>query len=138
MNKTIDAGRLASWISDLQFTDYEDKETYEIYQNIIEGLKDFPSVGSLQKWISVKEDLPKKPGEYICTCRWDESESFEVAVLEYGSPVNNRWAGSDRVFSNGYAFGENWGADGESEMDNIEEVIAWMPLPDPFEPMEDF
>ena len=90
------------------------------------------SARSDQNWIPVTECLPKKSGVYIVTCRWDESDPFRADVLEYGRPVNERWKDSDRVFPEGYAFGENWGHDGKSEMDNIEEVIAWMPMPDPY------
>lgn len=138
MEKAIESNKLAKWITDLQVADYEDKEICEIYQNILNGIEDFPSAGELQKWIPVTERLPKAPGDYICTSRWDDSESFRVSVLEYGSPVNERWKGSDRVFPNGFAFGEDWRHDGYSEMDNIEEVIAWMPLPTMYEPLEDF
>lgn len=132
MNKTIDAGRLVSWISDWQFSEQDNKRLYDVLETILSSIEKMPSCGAEMKWNPVKESLPKEAGDYICTCRWDKDEPFRVDVLEYGSPVNKHWAGSDRVFSNGYAFGENWGTGDESEMDNIEEVIAWMPLPDPF------
>lgn len=138
MEKAIESSKLAKWISDLQVADYEDKEICEIYQNILNGIEDFPSAGELQKWIPVTESLPKVPGDYICTARWDINEPFSVSVLEYGAPVNERWIGSDRVFKNGYAFGEDWSHDGISEMDNIQEVLAWMPLPESYSLMEDF
>ena len=98
--------------------------------------KGVPSAGFAEKWIPVKKGLPLKKGKYLCTCRWDESVDFRVDVLEYGTPVNEFWVGSDRIFPNGYAFGEDWGRNGENDIDNIEEVIAWMPLPNVYIPRE--
>lgn len=84
------------------------------------------------KWISVEERLPDKAGWYIVTSKWEDKAEYSVEFLEYGTPVSEEWKGSDRVFANGYAFGTNWGYNGETEMDNLEKVIAWMPIPEPY------
>jgi len=80
-------------------------------------------------WIPVEEALPEKAGEYLVTSRWDETEDFRTSILEYGFKVESDWDGSERVLKNGAAFGEDW----NGEMDNIEETIAWRPLPAPFQ-----
>lgn len=54
------------------------------------------------KWIPVTERLPKNPAQVLVTYSWGE-----VTVGEYW---NN---------------GEGWGINGE-------EVLAWMPLPEPY------
>lgn len=87
-------------------------------------------------WISVKERLPEKNGDYICTCRWSEDfdKDFHVDVLEYNTQISPSISDDlkDRIFSNGGAFGEMW-PDG---LDNLMEVKAWMPLPEVYEEIE--
>lgn len=78
-------------------------------------------------WISVTERLPDEMGQYICTSRWDKEDDYSVNALDYGM-ANDANKENDRVFENGYAFGENW-CDG---IDNIDEVIAWMEMPEPY------
>ena len=81
-----------------------------------------------QEWIPCSERLPEAEGCYITTARWKDNEPFYVCENEYGFKINERWNGSDRIFDNGAAFGDMWG----DEIDNLMEVIAWMPLPVPY------
>lgn len=78
------------------------------------------------QWIPCEKRLPEKEGEYIVTTRRDEDGDFRVTTLEYGFKVVDRWKDSNGVLPNGAAFGDEW-PDG---MANIEEPIAWMPLPE--------
>ena len=116
------------------------KEAAEVLKRIRDGLDEMGELNDksreafdaalaaleAERWIPCEKRLPEKEGEYIVTTRWDENGDFRVTTLEYGFKVVDRWKDSDRVFPNGAAFGEEW-ADG---MDNIEETIAWMPLPE--------
>ena len=60
------------------------------------------TVGEAPRWIPVTERLPENPAQVLVTYSWGE-----VTVGEYW---NN---------------GEGWGTYGE-------EVLAWMPLPEPY------
>lgn len=79
-----------------------------------------------QQWISVDERLPEKEGYYLVTSRTFE-EDFETNLCEYGYNINDIWKGSSRLMKDGSAFGEMW----HGEIDNVQETIAWMPLPKP-------
>ena len=82
-----------------------------------------------QRWIPVTERLPKKAGRYFVTARWNENMGYLVDALDYGFKVNEDWEGTDYIFPNGGAFGEDW----NGEMDNLEkDILAWMPLPTPY------
>lgn len=82
-------------------------------------------------WIPVTERLPEEAGDYLVTTRWADTDKFRTDVLEYGTPANKSVIEShpERVFDNRYAFGEWW----DYCMENVEEVIAWMPLPKAYE-----
>lgn len=82
------------------------------------------------QWISVKERLPEEEDAYICTARWNSNEDYAVKLLEWSTRISPTIPDSmaQRVYENGGAFGEMW-SDG---LDNLEEVIAWQPLPKPY------
>lgn len=85
------------------------------------------------KWIPVAERLPEKEGEYIVTGRFDENSEFYVEIINWGYNINSvsLSRNSERVYSNGGAFGELWG----NEIDNLYEVKAWMPIPEAWQGM---
>ena len=85
------------------------------------------------KWVPVSEKLPDEEGYYMCTVK-DPSLLEELVVLElyYGHPIAPNAYDKTYCFGD-YAFGEKW----PNGMDNIEEVIAWMPLPEPYKEGED-
>lgn len=93
-------------------------------------------------WISVKERLPEKPGKYLVTCRWGKNDAWHVDDLEYDFEINafSRLEREDMIFENGGAFGELFpyvDEDGNEEpgrwaLDNLYEVSAWMPYPEPY------
>lgn len=94
------------------------------------------------KWIPVKERLPEKPEdgkypEYICTARWENDKPYGVGLIEWGKVSKfvledlEEYGDNDcedRIYD-GYAFGDAWSNGIEDCMD----VIAWMPLPEPYE-----
>ena len=84
----------------------EKQKEFEAYEMAIEAL----SVEAEQHWIPCSEGLPKENGEYIV--------SLEDSVYPWAKFFNGKWF---MLSFNGIAreFGEY-------------EVIAWMPLPEPY------
>ena len=90
-------------------------------------------------WTLVSERLPEKAGRYLCTSRWDkdsenkDASEWRTELLDYGiAAPNSAGRANGRCFGE-FGFGELW-SDG---IDNIEEVIAWMPLPEPCQIIEE-
>ena len=86
--------------------------------DIVEGLKTAiaiidvaPTIEPKQEWIPCEERLPKRQGYYICTCK-DGSKNKRTTTIKW----SNGWQQSGaRAY---------W------------KVIAWMPLPEPYQPKE--
>ena len=87
-----------------------------------------PSAQPEQQWIPCSERLPEKEGKYLVTVRWSPNGKFRVDVVDYGHKVDDAWLEKEWLLSGGSAFGERWG----DTIDNIEETLAWMPLPEPW------
>lgn len=85
------------------------------------------------EWISVKKELPKEDGSYLCTViapfiSGGKGKTIRlVAEFEYGR-LAPRVSCEEYAF-NGYGFGERW-SDG---IDNLVNVVAWAELPSPYE-----
>jgi hypothetical protein len=85
---------------------------YEEHKLILELLEQEP------RWISVSEDAP--PKETICL--WcNKQGSVFTSAITYRSE-NNSYVGKHGYFSNG--------------LENHGDIVAWMPLPLPYEPQE--
>ena len=72
------------------------------------------------KWIPCSERLPEKDQSVLVQPRWAD-EKFEL-VIAWRSV--NRWSGKDE-----------W--EHENDYFDDDEVIAWMPLPEPYKESED-
>lgn len=81
------------------------------------GIKKLPSAQPEQRWIPVSEGLPKEYGEYICTMENGQ-------VQECGFVPENQ-----RGLVDGWSTCE---ADGHKSL-GYADVLAWMPLPEPWE-----
>lgn len=90
--------------------------------NFWEGLQKLPPVTPKEKigWIPISERLPEDYGEYICTMSNDNVQ--ECGFVPSG----------EKGLIAGWSTCE---ADGFKKLD-YQDVIAWMPLPAPFEPQE--
>ena len=87
------------------------------------AIQELPSVRPQEpKWISVSERLPKSSGVYIVS-RWF-SDGEESAILTDANYYdgNGDWYNDNRI---------NWGRDLVTD-----KIVAWMPLPKPYEPQE--
>ena len=82
----------------------------EIQEKLIKSLDTVPTVQAIPQWIPVIERLPEEHKE-VLTCSFGgfiEIQSFEDSYGGYWENQNGVWS-------------------------NIDEVIAWMPLPEPYE-----
>lgn len=82
-------------------------------QSILENL---PSAQPEQRWIPCSERLPEEDGQYLITVKYKHvNENYEDVYAEHGEWYEGRW---DMLCS---------GHCGE-----VEDIIAWMPLPVPY------
>lgn len=71
------------------------------------------------KWIPCSERLPEADGQYLITVKYKPEADYEDIYAEHGEWTDGRWD----MFCFGHC--------GE-----VEDIIAWMPLPEPYEPQE--
>ena len=76
------------------------------------------------KWIPVEEALPKSQNEYLATVNFDGDTYVEC--LHYGKPLMANREVKGECF---YDSDDEWG---DVVYDTGTEVIAWMPLPQPY------
>lgn len=74
-------------------------------------LKEIPSAHPEQRWIPVSERLPEEYGNYLITT---DDDNVYIGTTKANL---NGWSGCD---ANGFFW---WG----------EKVVAWMPLPEPYQ-----
>ena len=75
-------------------------------------------------WIPVEEALPKSQNEYLVTVNFDGDTYVEC--LHYGKPLMANREVKGECF---YDSDDEWG---DVVYDTGTEVIAWMPLPQPY------
>lgn len=68
-------------------------------------------------WIPCSERLPEENGQYLITVKYKPEADYENIYAEHGEWTDGRWD----MFCFGHC--------GE-----VEDIIAWMPLPEPYEP----
>ena len=69
------------------------------------GIKKLPSAQPEQRWISVSERLPDKEGNYLMTAQPTYNHAKDIRIAHW----SGRWVGYVKS-----------------------EIIAWMPLPEPY------
>lgn len=67
-----------------------------------------------QKWISVKEELPKKQRDYLCVCQFGDDPSWRWPLVLMFYP--------DKNGDNGYVKGPHFADEGLNDM----RVVYWM------------
>lgn len=85
----------------------------------ITALVDVPAadVEPVQRWIPITDGLPEEEGQYLVSC--DSDFAIEVArfYIDDEDDEEDRWFGCD------------W--------NDPEDIVAWMPLPEPYKGGED-
>ena len=90
------------------------------------SVKKLPHVTPTQRWISVSERLPKEDGEYLLFGKIDEDEENYIFIGEYDS-CGEQFGIWQEQFDR-----TTLGCLG-SEFFEYSSVIAWQPLPKPYE-----
>ena len=94
------------------------QKTAEKYRQIADWLKELKQLKEQTRWIPVSERLPEEDGQYLITVKYKHvNDSYEDVYAEHGEWHDGRWD----MFCFGHC--------GE-----VEEIIAWMPLPAPYKP----
>ena len=78
-------------------------------------IKNMPTIEPEQRWIPCSERLPEESGQYIITVKYVHVDGYEDLYAEHGEWDGDRWD----MFCLGHC----------GEVDGI---IAWMPLPEPY------
>ena len=103
--------------------DYDDGMVFEALSNAIRDIALLPSAQPEQRWVPCSEWIPKENGRYLvtrglnaCGNLWNRTYIVNYSDL-MGLKKNKVW----------------WdGNVGKSDFETYDDVIAWMPLPEPF------
>lgn len=87
---------------------------------VFESVKKLPSVQPEQRWIPISERLPEEDGDYFVTL-----ENGVVTKLGYSTAQRTTYPKGFYYISNGFSWRQI-----------INPVIAWMPLPEKYQPEE--
>ena len=79
-------------------------------------IKNMPTIEPEQRWIPCSERLPEESGQYIITVKYVHVDGYEDLYAEHGEWDGDHW----EMFCLGHC--------GE-----VEDIIAWMPLPEPYQ-----
>ena len=85
----------------------------ELLDDFYKAIDDAPTIEPKQEWIPCEERLPEESGMYLCTC--NDGYDNRTTFVKYQKRFS-RW---DLAGTRSY-----W------------EVIAWMPLPEPYQTKE--
>ena len=104
---------------------FKEKARVDEIDNCIAMVVNEPSVTPQPRWIPVSERLPKANGRYVvtrglnaCGALWNR-----VYIVNYSDLMGLK---SERIWWDGNV--------GKSDFKRIDDVIAWMPLPEPYKP----
>jgi len=89
------------------------------HRQLAEWLKELKQLRKQTRWIPCSERLPEEDGQYLITVKYKPEADYENIYAEHGEWIDGRWD----MFCFGHC--------GE-----VEGIVAWMPLPAPFEPQE--
>lgn len=89
----------------------------------VELTKAAPKVG---EWIPVSERLPEENGSYLCQINFANHEIIDVLFFATNLYKVDKWDFSDKKRAGFYDCEYDWGCF------EVYDVIAWMPLPEPY------
>lgn len=80
----------------------------------------------MSEWIPCSERLPERNGAYLVWMQWPCDEEPTASIINYDADCEmfGEWHEHYHPITLGYL---------DSDFDEIKGVIAWMPLPKPYE-----
>ena len=97
--------------------------TAEMFRNgCLESIETLMAEGEIydieySRWIPCSERLPEEDGQYLITVKYKHvNDSYEDVYAEHGEWHDGRW--------DMFCFGH---------CGDVEDIIAWMPLPEPYQ-----
>lgn len=117
---------------------WEDGDSwYDFIDKCVDCLDDVPSAQPKQQWIPVSKRLPKGNGWYQCTVIVNNLPRTTELFYKNDKWLNNR---SISMFNTYDIYGYGYTTEKHklsyqeliSEFDWTENVVAWMPLPEPY------
>lgn len=93
------------------------------HNEVEEALMRLPSVEPKQQWIPVTERLPEKSGRYLVTRGLNAAGAIwnRVYIVNYSDLMGLK---DNRIFWQGNV--------GKSDFEKLEDVLAWLPLPETY------
>lgn len=104
---------IAEWM--LEYGALNEKRERDALQHVARGIKKLPSVEPEPQWMPCSERLPEEDGQYLITVKYKHVDGYDDVYAEHGDWDNGKWD----MF--------NFGHCGE-----VEGILAWMPLPEPY------
>ena len=110
------------WIDAVYFEE-NDKRERKAIECFIGSLKNMPSAQPEQQWIPCSERLPEKNGRYLATRGLKACNSIwnRVYIINYSDLMGLK---AEKIWWDGNV--------GKSDFQRIDDVVAWMPLPEPW------
>ena len=107
-------------IDEFEITPFDD---YGDYMRAIEVINNLPSTQPKQRWIPVSEKMPEANGRYLVTRGLKAAGSLwnRVYIANYSDLMGLK---SEKIWWQGNV--------GKSDFKRIDDVITWMPLPEPY------
>ena len=79
------------------------------------AIEDAPTIQPEPHWIPVTERLPEESGQYLITVKYEHVDGYEDIYAEHGDWSDGKWD----MFGFGHC-------------GKVEDIVAWMPLPEPY------
>ena len=96
---------------------------FEKVVNCVSIIEELPSAQPDQRWIPCSERLPEKSGRYLVTRGSNVCGSLwnRVYILNYSDLMGLK---KEKIWWSGNV--------GKSDFEKYDDVLAWMPLPEPY------
>ena len=82
----------------------------------------------MREWIPVSERLPEKRGDYLVTQKATFTDYVYISVAGYALNLHDvdEYDFADKKRPGWYEYDSEWG------YHELDDVLAWMPLPEPY------